>query len=203
MLKNISNNTIRLFGLVILASVLLQAILYFQSTTLSMMESTIHFFSYFTLLTNLLAGFFLISYANQKEWAIQNGALTAVTIYLFMIGLVYQLALRFVWNLTGWSQIADEMLHSINPILILLVWFAKENTSELRYQMILKWLIYPALYLLFIWIRGTISGFYPYYFMDRNALSSYDFYINVLVLIMLVVLFSFGFIWLGRLKKSS
>lgn len=203
MLKNISNNTIRFFGLVILASIVLQAILYFQNTTLGVMECSLRFFSYFTILTNLLAGFYLIFYANQKAWTSQNGSLTAVTMYLFMIGLVYQVALRFVWNPTGWSRLADEMLHSVNPILLLLVWFAKENTSELRYQMISKWLIYPALYLLFIWIRGAISGYYPYYFIDRNSLSSNDFYINVVVLITLFVLFSFGFIWLGRLKKSS
>lgn len=203
MLKNISNNTIRFFGMVILASVVLQAILYFQNTTLGVVESSLRFFSYFTILTNLLAGFYLIFYANQKAWTSQNGSLTAVTMYLFMVGLVYQVALRFVWNPTGWSRLADEMLHSVNPILLLLVWFAKEKTSELRYQMIPKWLIYPALYLLFIWIRGAISGYYPYYFIDRNILSSDDFYINVVVLIILFVMFSFGFIWLGRLKKSS
>lgn len=202
MLKNISNNIIRIFGMVILASVVLQAILFFQNTTLSMVESSLRFFSYFTILTNLLAGFFLIFYSNQKAWTNQNGALTAVTMYLFMVGLVYQVALRFVWSPTGWSKLANEMLHTINPILILLVWFAKEKTTLLGYQMIPKWLIYPSFYLLFIWIRGAISGYYPYYFIDRNTLSSNHFFTNVVVLVLLFVLFSFGFIWLGRLRKN-
>jgi hypothetical protein len=188
--------------MVILASVVLQAILFFQNTTLSMVESSLRFFSYFTILTNLLAGFFLIFYSNQKAWTNQNGALTAVTMYLFMVGLVYQVALRFVWSPTGWSKLANEMLHTINPILILLVWFAKEKTTLLGYQMIPKWLIYPSFYLLFIWIRGAISGYYPYYFIDRNTLSSNHFFTNVVVLVLLFVLFSFGFIWLGRLRKN-
>ena len=154
-------------------------------------------------MTNALAGFFLISYANQKGWTLKKGALTEVTMYLIIVGLVYQVALRFVWDPTGWNQLADEMLHSVNPILILLVWFAKENTLVLRYQMIPKWLIYPTLYLVFIWIRGAISDYYPYYFIDRNSLSANDFYSNIMVLILLFVLFSFGFIWLGRLRKNS
>lgn len=138
MLKNISNSTIRVLGILMLASVLLQAVLYYQKSTLDLVETTIRFFSYFTILTNALAGFFLISYANQKGWTLKKGALTEVTMYLIIVGLVHQVALRFVWDPTGWNQLADEMLHSVNPILILLVWFAKENTLVLRYQMIPK-----------------------------------------------------------------
>ncbi|MCM4154133.1 hypothetical protein DHD05_21300 [Arenibacter sp. N53] len=68
-------------------------------------ETIIRLFSYFTIFTNImLAPYFTMSYINSKKNPLNiflsDGALTALTTFILIVGLVYQISLRHILNPT-------------------------------------------------------------------------------------------------------
>lgn len=154
---------------------LLQFYLQIANRTTSIPEAIIRFFSYFTILTNLLVAIsftsLLLPRSRWHSFFLRNTVLTAVTLYILIVGLVYNLVLRSLWNPQGLQLIADNGLHAITPILTLLNWFFYVSVKEIRWKQTAKWLIYPLLYLIYVLIRGSFSNFYPYFFINVSDLG--------------------------------
>ena len=84
---------------------------------------------------------------------------------------MYNLVLRFLWDPQGWQLVADELLHTVIPLLFLLYWFLFVKRRNLYWKDAFLWLIYPFVYLLYVFFRGAITGLYPYPFIDVPALD--------------------------------
>ena len=159
------------------AALVLQFYLLVQTTSamsLSLTEGTIRFFSFFTIQTNILAALVLTAFAiksSPDEWLVHPFVRSAVAVYIAMVGLVYIALLRHVWAPQGAQWIADAVLHYVMPVGNLLFWLSCVRKTGLRWYDPLLWLIYPLLYLGFILVRGRMSGFYPYPFIDAKALG--------------------------------
>ncbi len=171
-------------------------------------ETTIRFFSFFTILTNLIVAlyFTLISFQKKnKESAIRNnpGALTAITVYITIVGFVYQIILRHIWNPQGLQMVVDELLHTAIPIMVIIYWYLYINGSSVLYSQIPKWLLYPFVYLTYILLRGHFSNFYPYPFVDVAKLGIYKVLLNSILLVALFGCISASFIAIGRITKSK
>jgi hypothetical protein len=67
---------------------------------------------------------------------------------------------------TGFQHAVDEMLHLLIPLAFILFWLTFVPKGELKRRDIFMWMIYPLAYLAFVLIRGALSGFYPYPFLD-------------------------------------
>jgi hypothetical protein len=65
----------------------------------------------------------------------------------------------------------DELLHTAIPLLFLGFWIIFAPKDELLWKDIWSWLIYPIVYMLFILIRGSLSNFYPYPFINIKVLG--------------------------------
>jgi hypothetical protein len=173
-----------------------------ENRNASIIETTIRFFSFFTILTNtLVAIYFTVVLFRIKRWYSAEGkpgVLTAITIYITIVGLVYQIILRSTWHPTGLQMIVDELLHTIIPIMVIIYWYIFEKKHSVKYDQILKWLIYPLIYLVFILIRGKLSGFYPYPFVDVGNLGLSRVMLNSAVLIIVFAALSAIFIKVGR-----
>lgn len=63
------------------------------------------------------------------KWLLSKGALTAITAFILIVGLVYQIALRGVWQPTGLQRIVDELLHTIIPLYVCIYLFIGVLTS--------------------------------------------------------------------------
>lgn len=124
--------------------------------------------------------------------------LTAITIYIMVVGLAYQVLLRHVWKPEGLQKLVDELLHTIIPILVIIFWYLYETKKQLRYIQIFKWLIYPLIYLLYILVRGKASGFYPYPFVNVTSLGLQNVLINSAFLMLFFLLLSAAFIFVGK-----
>jgi len=141
---------------------------------LSPIEATIRFFSYFTIQSNILAALVLTAFAfkgGPDEWLVHPFVRSAVAVYIAMVGLVYVVLLRHLWSPVGAQWIADVALHYVMPVGYLAFWLACVRKSGLRWYDPLLWLIYPLFYLGFLLVRGKLSGFYPYPFIDAKALG--------------------------------
>ncbi len=142
----------------------------------TLIAGLITFFSYFTILTNLLVAVVLSFsvWASHTRWgtfasraSVQSG--TAVCIAI--VGIVYSLLLRQIWNPQGWQKIADVLLHDLIPLLYVGYWVMFVRKGSLLWKDAFWWLTYPAAYFAYTVLRGAASGWYPYPFLDANALG--------------------------------
>ncbi len=155
-------------------------------------ELLIRYFSYFTILTNLLVAVCCtcIAINPEKGWGSffsKVQTLTAITVYILVVGIVYNIILRFLWQPKGLQKLVDELLHSAIPALFLLYWLLFVNKQTMQWKQVFPWLAYPLVYLLFILIRGSFSGFYPYPFVNVGDLGMNKVLLNSIAITILFI----------------
>jgi hypothetical protein len=136
----------------------------------------ITFFSFFTILTNILTASAFTAVAFQPKdgwgkWLCGPSVQAATAVYIAIVGMVYQLLLRQLWNPQGAQWLADVLLHSIVPVGYVVYWLLFAPRAGLSWKDSVTWLIYPGVYLVYILARGAVSGLYPYPFVDVNVLG--------------------------------
>jgi hypothetical protein len=170
-------------------------------------ETTVRFFSYFTILTNILVAIYftavVIRRKSRKRPFSSAGAFTAITGYITIVFLIYQIALRHLWQPEGLQWVVNELLHTVIPIAVIIYWYFNESSLPIRFQQIGVWLLYPLGYLIFILVRGRLSGFYPYPFVNVPALGLLRVLLNSAGLIVLYILLSALYIWLHSRSHSK
>jgi hypothetical protein len=147
-----------------------------QSSAPERLGTVITFFSFFTILTNILTASVFTAAAFQPKdgwgkWLCRPSVQTATAVYIAIVGMVYQLLLRQLWNPQGAQWVADVLLHSILPVGYVVYWLLFAPRAELSWKDSVTWLIYPGVYLVYILARGAVSGLYPYPFVDVNVLG--------------------------------
>lgn len=188
-----------LFALIGWFSVITQYCLMVRNSPVSFEETTIRFFSFFTILTNIIvAVYFTLQAVNYSSKIKKSGILTAITVYILIVGSIYQIILRSTWNPTGLQRIVDELLHTIIPVLVLMYWYLYENKSSLNYKQIPQWTIYPLVYLFYILIRGHFSAFYPYPFVNVIDIGYAQVLINSFWILVFFMAISILFVRTGK-----
>ena len=134
------------------------------------------FLIFFTVLSNLLVAISLSIVLLQPSsqagrFFTKPSNIAAVTLYIFIVGLVYNLVLRSQWKPTGLQKIADELLHVVVPLLFTIYWIFMAPKIRLPWKSIFPWLVFPAGYLAYAMGRGAAEGFYPYPFLDLKTLA--------------------------------
>ena len=167
-----------------------------------------YYFSYFTILTNLLVALsFTISALMPASRAggffSTPSARTAVVVYIVVVGIVYSVALREIWDPRGLQLVADRLLHDATPILCALYWVVFIPKRTLEWKDAFPWLIYPLLYLIYALIRGLTTHWFSYYFIDFTTLGWGSVAVNVLIISAGFLALSFLFILLNRLMKRE
>lgn len=204
---------IRLWVIALLAwvGVILQFYLAAQNWAglgLSPFEGTIRFFSYFTILTNILVALSFTAVLTRPQSKLGvffsgHSAQAAIAVYIFIVGMVYNLVLRNLWAPQGLQLIVDNILHSAVPLIYVLYWIVFVPKNNLTWMDAVRWLSYPALYFLWVIIFGALSGFYPYPFIDVHVLGYPKMFIHAIVL--LIVFLSLGLLAIasGKFKVNK
>ncbi|MEZ2445483.1 Pr6Pr family membrane protein [Chitinophaga sp. RCC_12] len=167
-------------------------------------ENFIRYFSYFTLLTNAMVAISstVLLLASNSSWGrffARTTTATAIAVYITIVALIYNVILRPLYQFEGLQKILNEVQHVIVPVLFVLYWCVFVNKSSLQWKDFLPWLWYPLIYVLFVLIRGSFSGFYPYPFINLNDLGFRQTLINALGMGVLFALMSLAFIGVGKL----
>jgi|SRR5690606_21883034 len=183
-------------------AIVMQYVVMAENRVIPLGEATIRFFSFFTILTNLLvAGYFSAEVFRTKHPETPNhrtGTLTALAVYITIVGLGYQILLRHLWSPTGWQWFVDELLHSVIPVFVIVYWYLYEPSVGMHFKRIVVLLLYPFIYLAYILLRGSLSGFYPYPFLNVAKLGLAQVLINSFLFALVFVLLAFIFVGLGR-----
>jgi hypothetical protein len=140
------------------------------------LEAVITYFSFFTILTNILTAVVFTAVALQPkagwgQWFRRPSVQAATAVYIAIVGMVYQLLLRQLWNPQGAQWVADVLLHSIIPVGYVLYWLLFGPRTGLNWKDAVVWPTYPGVYLVYILARGAMSGLYPYPFVDVTVLG--------------------------------
>lgn len=180
-----------------------QFYLMINNRIVSIPQSIVRFFSYFTILTNLtivICATTLLFFSKTFLGKFFNttSTQTALTVYIIIVGIVYNLILRFLWQPQGLQYPVDEILHTVIPILFLFFWFFCVQKERLKYSQAFFWLIYPFTYLIYTLIHGAISDFYPYPFVDVSQLGYWRVVVNSCGLVLAFLGLSFFLIAFGN-----
>lgn len=136
----------------------------------------VSFFSFFTILTNLLVAL-VLSFSRcstTSQWGSflsRPSVQTATATYIAIVGAVYSALLRELWNPVGAQKLADVLLHDAMPLIYVLFWVIWVPKDELRWKDAVTWLVYPAGYLVYLSVRGAFTDLYPYHFIDVTVLG--------------------------------
>jgi hypothetical protein len=141
-----------------------------------MLSVVITYFSFFTILTNFLVALVFTAAALRPraawgEFLLRPSLQASTAVYIAIVGMVYQLLLRHLWNPQGAQWVADVLLHSIIPVGYVLYWWLFAPRDKLSWKNALGWLVYPGAYLVYTLARGAVSGLYPYPFVDVGTLG--------------------------------
>ena len=134
--------------------------------------ATVNYFSYFTILSNVLAALVLSAFALDRGSFLRRPAVSAaVAIYMAFTGVVYFTILRHIWNPQGLDWLADTLLHYVMPVAYVLFWLWVAPKTGLGLRHVWIWLAFPVLYTGYSLVRGAAMGFYPYAFIDVGTLG--------------------------------
>ena len=174
-------------------AVVTQFVLMIQNRQADIAETIIRFFSFFTILTNSLVALFFTakisqSFGEKIKIFNQKESLTAITTFILIVGLVYQIVLRGIWSPTGMQRIVDELLHTIIPLFVLIYWFLFYQKEKIKCKEIRIWLFYPLFYLLIVLVRGKFSNYFPYPFLNYHEIGIWKSVINCAAILLLILL---------------
>ncbi|MEX6632210.1 Pr6Pr family membrane protein [Hyphococcus lacteus] len=156
---------------------------------------------FFTVLTNILVVF---TFARTAISGQRNGPvwIGGLTLWICAVGAVYHAVLATLWNPEGLAWWADQGLHTAVPILVLIWWLGFADKTGLRPYSALMWLVWPLVYCAYALTRGTVSGFYPYPFIDVATLGTGQVALNIAMLIIAFGLGGLGLVAIARLLSN-
>jgi hypothetical protein len=165
---------------------------------------SINFFSYFTILTNILAALaltlaWLASQSALGEFLSRPTVRTVIAAYIIIVMTIVYFVLRHLTELQGWDFVADLLLHYVMPVLFVIDWLFLVPKQMLKMKDSFRWLAFPIIYLVWAFIHGTYSGFYPYPFLNGAELGNARVLLNEAGLLMIFLVLGFVLVSGGRL----
>ena len=156
------------------------------------------YFAYFTIQTSLIAAVVLaVSGMRELRGVADTKALNlaklSVSSYAIVVAVVYNALLRGTEVLPGdpdygyaWPVLPNEILHVWAPIFIVLDFALTKTTTKLKFKQIFWILAFPMAWLSFTIIRGILTDWWAYWFLNPNLEAGVG---GVAVFIMIIVVF--------------
>jgi hypothetical protein len=159
----------------------------------------LHYFSYFTIDSNLLAAAtFLIlaarrgersaSFENVRGLAVICMTITGVVFTLLLSGTDVDTAIPWV----------NDVVHAVMPMVVLADWLLDPPRSRLSYRQGLLWVVYPGIWLAYTLVKGPIVGKYPYPFLDPANGGYGSVAIYALAILVMMSLVTLAAIWVAN-----
>lgn len=161
------------FGSLILVAITAQFI-YKQPQNI---VSLANFFSYFTILSNLLAAVVLLCLASGRKsflGVIIEVLRPVAVVYMLITGLVVLVLLEKYSSLALMLPWAGDVLHKIMPIVLFADWLINPPRKKIRFTAAFAWLVFPLVFVGYTLVRGPlVANWYPYPFLDPNDVNGY------------------------------
>jgi hypothetical protein len=139
---------------------------------------TVDFFSMFTYQSNAFEGLVVLGGAflgpamiSSVRWDRFRGAAVMYTVTTF---LVYGFLIEGFYNPFNSDHYwTSTVLHQVIPVALVLELILRPFANRLDWRTTLLWMAYPITFLVYSLIRGAITDWYPYDFLDPNDSGGY------------------------------
>ena len=164
------------------------------------------FFSYFTVLSNILiTGFFIyLGISNPKRISNNlNWLRGAAVLYMSMTGVIYWSILvnNHSLSIDPWINLT---LHGIMPIAAFLSWILFPLSNKLVYKNAFQWLSLPLLFVTITLLRGYYINWYPYFFLNPQVEDGYlKVVLNIFGILLCSAAAGLALIWVGKIRQKS
>jgi cellulose synthase/poly-beta-1,6-N-acetylglucosamine synthase-like glycosyltransferase len=178
-----------------------------QSAGRTVLGSLIFFFSFFTILSNLLATFCFAAHAfpgcGHLAFFRRAKVATAIALYMLVVAAIYIAILEGLWAPQGLMRVLDTLLHYVMPALFLVFWAAFVPKGGAVYADIPGFLAFPALYGAYVMLRGALTGDYPYPILNAGALGYPAALANMAAILALFVILGLAFVFYDRCAGTT
>lgn len=161
-------------------------------------------FCYFTVQSNLLVAVtsILLLVRPERESltfrALRLTGLIAITVTF----VIYHTALSNLVELDGWAAVADQLVHTVAPVLAVVSWLVAGPRGQADERTAAWSLAAPAAWVAFTLVRGEVIGFYPYPFVDVDEYGYGRVALNIALIGVLFYALARGAVWLDRRLAS-
>lgn len=161
--------------------------------------------SFFTIWTNAAVALTLTAPLVLPETRLgrffrRPGVVTGVAASIAFVMLIYHLLLSNQVNPEGVALLTDVLAHYLIPVLFVGYWWVLTPKETLRWRDPLIWLSYPLVYQVHVLLRGSLTGFYPYPFVNVEEIGLVPVLRNTLGIGAVFVVISLFFVVLGRVE---
>jgi len=134
------------------------------------------YFSYVTVQSSLMnivalivGGIFALRSSRDTE--LLTAVRMSLVAYAVIVGVVYNVLLRDIVSVGYVSTITwpNEVIHVIIPIFLILEWLLAPGRETLSFKRIGFAIAYPLLWVAFTLVRGPLTGWYPYPFLEPDG----------------------------------
>lgn len=166
--KMIRSSARAILGLCILSAVVTQ----YHESVLGHGSPADHFFSFFTIQSNLFAAttLLVVAFAGRKHASreIVVALRGAATLYLTITCVVYSAIPSWAPQiLASWVNLT---VHLVAPLALIADWFSEPIALFANYlRMIAVWLAYPVTFACYALLHGALTHWYPYAFLDPRT----------------------------------
>lgn len=150
---------------------------------------------YFTILANLAVAIIFTAMAVGCSKLGSPFLLGGVTITMLLVGVVYNMLLSGMYELSGGAKLADFLNHIVTPITVGCFWLFWAEKGYLGRWAPLQWALVPLLYFIYALMRGSTGGKYPYPFMDLARIGWTQTILNALVMAAGFAAVGFAMLW--------
>jgi hypothetical protein len=139
------------------------------------------YFAYFSIVTAIVAGLFLITTSfgllldiEDTKWV--EIARLSLAVALIVVGVVYHALLADVANDVrdgdyAWPVLPNQIIHTYAPILAAIEYIISIKAFRIRLRSFLLVAVFPITWLVLSIIRGTLTNWWPYWFINPNGES--------------------------------
>lgn len=131
-----------------------------------------NYFGYFTNQSNILIALAfavtLVAAARSRRSTLGLSIFRgASTVYIATTGIVYNTLLVNI-DVQSSVQWSNDVLHKVMPVYAVLDWLLFSDRARLLFRHVWWFLIYPAVWLVVILVRGATDGWVPYPFLNPS-----------------------------------
>lgn len=135
------------------------------------------YFTFFTITSCLLTGIALTMgglrvLRNQPETRFLTLFRLTMAASMVIVGVIYNALLTDSVDARDigydWPVLPNLVLHTYMPILVFLEWLIARTAVPLKLKSVFWVLVYPLTWLAFSIVRGLVTNWYPYWFLNPN-----------------------------------
>jgi hypothetical protein len=129
--------------------------------------------SYFTIQSNLfvLAASITLVVAPTRDGRVWRVVRLDSLLAIAVTGVVYNTLLARLVHLDGIALWTNAALHIVSPLATLAVWVLVGPRPRITWSAVMWAFVWPVAWIVATFVRGAVTGWYPYPFMDAAALG--------------------------------